>query len=65
MKSEKLVVTGSSQGSARRSAKFYRARGWCVVGNAREIKPSDDADYITVPGESATPLLPGKSFKRR
>ena len=39
-----LVVTGSSQGLGAAFVKSYRERGWRVVGNAREIKPSDDAD---------------------
>ena len=55
-----LVVTGSSQGLGAAFVKSYRARGWRVVGNAREIKPSDDADYITVPGDIGDPIIARK-----
>ena len=50
-----LVVTGSSQGLGEAFVKTYKERGWRVVGNAREIKSSDDPDYITVPGRHWRP----------
>jgi NAD(P)-dependent dehydrogenase (short-subunit alcohol dehydrogenase family) len=49
--SKVLVVTGSSQGLGEGFVKAYRERGWRVVGNSREIKQSEDPDYITVPGD--------------
>ena len=52
-----LVVTGSSQGLGAGFVKAYRERGWRVVGNARDIKPSDDPDYITVPGDIGDPAI--------
>lgn len=55
-----LVVTGSSQGLGEGFVKAYRARGWRVVGNAREIKPSGDPDYITVPGDVGEPAIARK-----
>lgn len=55
-----LVVTGSSQGLGEGFVKAYRARGWRVVGNAREIGPSSDPDYITVPGDIGEPTIARK-----
>jgi NAD(P)-dependent dehydrogenase (short-subunit alcohol dehydrogenase family) len=55
-----LVVTGSSQGLGAGFVKAYRERGWRVVGNARDIKPSDDPDYITVPGDIGDPAIAKK-----
>ncbi|MBV8406902.1 MAG: SDR family oxidoreductase, partial [Alphaproteobacteria bacterium] len=37
--------------------KTYRERGWCAVGNARTIAPSDDPDYITVAGDVGDPVI--------
>ena len=45
---------------AKAFVKAYRERGWSVVGNAREIKPSDDPDYITVPGDIGDPDIARK-----
>ena len=55
-----LVVTGASQGLGEGFVKAYRDRGWRVVGNSRSIKPSDDPDYITVPGDAGTPDIARK-----
>lgn len=55
-----LVVTGSSQGLGEGFVKAYRARGWRVVGNAREIGPSSDPDYITVSGDIGEPSIARK-----
>jgi NAD(P)-dependent dehydrogenase (short-subunit alcohol dehydrogenase family) len=55
-----LVVTGSSQGLGAGFVKAYRERGWRVVGNARDIKPSADPDYITVPGDIGDPAIAKK-----
>ena len=55
-----LVVTGSSQGLGAGFVKAYLERGWRVVGNAVEIKPSNDPDYITVPGDIGDPAIARK-----
>jgi NAD(P)-dependent dehydrogenase (short-subunit alcohol dehydrogenase family) len=55
-----LVVTGSSQGLGAGFVDAYRARGWRVVGNARAINPSDDPDYVTVPGDIGEPAIARK-----
>jgi NAD(P)-dependent dehydrogenase (short-subunit alcohol dehydrogenase family) len=55
-----LVVTGSSQGLGAGFVEAYRNRGWRVVGNAREITPSDGPDYITVPGDIGDPAIAKK-----
>jgi len=55
-----LVVTGSSQGLGQGFVNAYRDRGWRVVGNAREIAPSIDPDYITVPGDIGDPVVARK-----
>ena len=60
-----MVVTGSSQGLGAAFVKAYKERGWRVVGNSREIKTSDDPDYITVAGDIGDPSLPERWFKRR
>src|ERR1700758_1660055 len=59
-----LVVTGSSQGLGAAFVKAYRERGWRVVGNAREIAPSDDPDYITVAGDIGDPIIARKVVQR-
>ena len=33
----------------------YRGRGWGVVAKPRTIKPSEDADIVTVEGDVADP----------
>lgn len=55
-----LVVTGASQGLGAMFVKAYRIRGWRVVGNSRTIEPSDDPDYITVPGDIGDPKVAKK-----
>jgi NAD(P)-dependent dehydrogenase (short-subunit alcohol dehydrogenase family) len=55
-----LVVTGSSQGLGEGFVKAYRERGWRVVGNSRSIKPSDDPDYVIVPGDVGQPEIAKK-----
>ena len=58
--SKVLVVTGASQGLGEGFVKAYRERGWRVVGNSRSIKPSNDPDYITVPGDVGEPSVARK-----
>ena len=55
-----MVVTGSSQGLGAAFVKAYKERGWRVVGNAREIKTSDDPDYITIAGDIGDPIIARK-----
>jgi NAD(P)-dependent dehydrogenase (short-subunit alcohol dehydrogenase family) len=45
------IVTGGSQGIGAGLVEGYRQRGWAVVTNALHIKPSDDADVLTVEGD--------------
>jgi NAD(P)-dependent dehydrogenase (short-subunit alcohol dehydrogenase family) len=55
-----LVVTGASQGLGEGFVNAYRERGWKVVGNSRSIKPSDDPDYVTLPGDAGDPEIARK-----
>ena len=55
-----VVVTGASQGLGEAFVKAYRERGWRAVGNSRSIAPSDDPDYITVPGDVGDPTIARK-----
>ena len=55
-----LVVSGSSQGLGEGFVKAYRERGWRVVGNARNIQPSDDPGYLTVAGDVGDPSIARK-----
>ncbi|PXA86910.1 3-oxoacyl-ACP reductase [Nostoc sp. 3335mG] len=52
-----VVVTGASQGLGAAFVEAYRARGWRAVGNARSIAPSEDPDYVTVPGDIGDPQV--------
>ena len=52
-----VVVTGASHGLGEAFVAAYRARGWRAVGNARTIKPSEDPDYLTVPGDIGDPAV--------
>lgn len=55
-----VVITGSSSGIGAAFVKTYLERGWRVVGNARNIAPSDNPDYITVPGDIGDPIIARK-----
>ena len=55
-----VVVTGASRGLGEAFVKTYRERGWCAVGNARTIAPSDYPDYITVTGDVGDPAIARK-----
>lgn len=56
MSSQKVViVTGASQGIGAELVKAYRERGYRVVATARNIKPTDDPDIATVPGDIGDP----------
>ena len=55
-----VVVTGASHGLGEAFVKAYRERGWRAVGNARTIEPSNNPDYITVPGDVGEPSIARK-----
>jgi len=52
-----VVVTGASHGLGEAFVQAYRERGWHAVGNSRSIAPSDDPDYVTVPGNVGEPAV--------
>ena len=49
------IITGGSQGIGAGLVAGYRGQGWAVVATARTIRPSDDADLLTVAGDIAEP----------
>ena len=51
------VITGASQGIGAGLVKAYRDRGTRVVANSRSIRPSDDPNVVTVPGDIADPAV--------
>jgi NAD(P)-dependent dehydrogenase (short-subunit alcohol dehydrogenase family) len=46
-----VIVTGGSQGIGAGVVEGYRQRGWAVVANSRDIKPSKDPNVLTVEGD--------------
>ena len=54
------VITGASRGIGAGLVAAYRGRGWAVVASARTIKPSDDAEVLTVEGNIADPATAGR-----
>src|SRR5471030_1776798 len=46
-----VVVTGASQGIGAELVKAFRKLDYRVVATARSIKPSDDANVLTVAGD--------------
>ena len=50
-----VVVTGASQGIGAELVKAFRERDYRVVATARSIKPSDDANILTVAGDIGDP----------
>lgn len=56
MKSHRKValVTGGSQGIGAGLVEGFRKRGFAVVANSRNIKASEEADLVTVPGDIGT-----------
>jgi len=55
MSNEKVVVvTGASQGIGAGIVQAFRSHNYCVVANSRSIKPSDDPNILTVPGDIST-----------
>jgi len=45
------IVTGASQGLGAGIVESYRKRGFAVIANSRNLKPSSDADVVAVPGD--------------
>ena len=45
------IITGASQGIGAGLVAAFRHAGYAVVGTSRSIRPSDDADYLTVQGD--------------
>jgi NAD(P)-dependent dehydrogenase (short-subunit alcohol dehydrogenase family) len=45
------IITGGSQGIGAGVVDAYRQRGWAVVANALDMKPSKDPDIVTVTGD--------------
>ena len=50
-----VVITGASQGIGAELVKAFRERDYRVVATARSIKPSDDANVLTVAGDIGDP----------
>lgn len=50
-----VVVTGASQGIGAETVRAFRNLGYHIVATARSIKPSDDANIVTVAGDIGDP----------
>ncbi|MFT4437812.1 SDR family NAD(P)-dependent oxidoreductase [Caballeronia sp. 15715] len=50
-----VVITGASQGIGAELVKAFQERDYRVVATARSIKPSDDANIVTVAGDIGDP----------
>ena len=50
-----VVVTGASQGIGTEVVKAFRRLDYRIVATARSIKPSDDANILTVAGDIGVP----------
>jgi NAD(P)-dependent dehydrogenase (short-subunit alcohol dehydrogenase family) len=53
--SKVAMITGASRGLGEAIAAAFRSRGYRVVGTSRSIAPSDDLDYLAVPGDIGVP----------
>jgi NAD(P)-dependent dehydrogenase (short-subunit alcohol dehydrogenase family) len=53
-----VVVTGASQGIGAEVVKAFRKLDYRIVATARSIKPSDDANILTVAGDIGDPARP-------
>jgi NAD(P)-dependent dehydrogenase (short-subunit alcohol dehydrogenase family) len=49
------IITGGSQGIGAGLVAGYRRQGWAVVASARTIRPAEEPDLLTVPGDIAEP----------
>lgn len=52
-----VVVTGASQGIGAEIVKAFRKLDYRVVATSRSIKPSDDANILTVAGDIGDPAV--------
>ena len=52
-----VAITGASQGIGSGLVQAFRDRGYAVVANSRSIKPSNDPEILTVPGDIADPAV--------
>jgi NAD(P)-dependent dehydrogenase (short-subunit alcohol dehydrogenase family) len=57
------VVTGASQGIGAGIVQAFRDRNFRVVATSRSIKPSTDADVVTIQGDVGAPSTAEKVFK--
>ena len=49
------IITGASRGVGAGLTAAYRRQGWAVTASAAVIRPSRDADLLTVPGDITGP----------
>src|SRR5881227_1274577 len=47
------IITGADRGIGAGLASAFRHAGYAVVGTSRRIPASDEADFLTVPGDIA------------
>src|SRR5260221_4285098 len=57
------IVTGASQGIGAGILQAFRNRNYRVVATSRSIKPSSEADVVTVQGDVGAPSTAEKVFK--
>jgi NAD(P)-dependent dehydrogenase (short-subunit alcohol dehydrogenase family) len=53
-----VIVTGGSKGIGAGIVAAYRKEGWAVVANSLTMKPSEDADILSVAADIADPSAP-------
>ena len=58
-----VVVTGASQGIGEGIVKAFRARNCGIVATSRSIKPTTDADIVTVQGDVGAASTAERVFK--
>jgi NAD(P)-dependent dehydrogenase (short-subunit alcohol dehydrogenase family) len=58
-----VVVTGASQGIGAETVKAFRKLDYRIVATARNIKPSDDPNILTVAGDIADPATAHRVIK--
>ncbi len=49
------IITGASKGIGAGLVAGFRKLGYAVIGTSLSIPPSDEPDYVTVPGDIADP----------
>jgi NAD(P)-dependent dehydrogenase (short-subunit alcohol dehydrogenase family) len=58
------VITGASKGIGAGLMAGYQNRGWSVVANSRDIKPSPDPDVLAVDGDISEPATANRIVDR-